>query len=173
MNKEELEEFLEKNNLIKEDELNKDFENEENCIFCLISSKKLDSCILKENEQNIAVLDLNPISEGNSLIIPKKHGKINENTLILAKEIKEAIEKNLSALEVKVEKKELFNHEIINLIPIYKGKELKKESKTIKELEEIKKKIIEEEKPNVENEIKEEKKEGLENKKLWLPKRIP
>jgi hypothetical protein len=74
MNNEQLIDFLNQNNLIKED-----IENpEESCIFCLISSKRINSCIIKEDSNNIAVLDINPLSEGHSIIIPKKHKKIDE-----------------------------------------------------------------------------------------------
>jgi diadenosine tetraphosphate (Ap4A) HIT family hydrolase len=168
MNKEELASFLEKNNILFE---------EEQCVFCLIGSKKIPSCILEENEENLAVLDINPLSEGNSLIIPKSHGKVKESTLLLAQKIKEGIEKNLMPLEVKVEKQSMFNHELINLIPIYKDKELKKEKKSIEELEIIKEKILK--KDNQEGLNKKEEtlnnveEQEAEEKNLWLPKRIP
>jgi diadenosine tetraphosphate (Ap4A) HIT family hydrolase len=165
MDKEELASFLEKNNILFED-------NE--CIFCLISSKKIPSCILEEDEENLGVLDINPLSEGNSFIIPKSHGKVKESTLLLAQKIKEKIEKNLMPLEVKVEKQSIFNHELINLIPIYKDKELKKEKKSIEELEKIKEKILKEDKKDSDKEeSKEENEEEIKEENIWLPKRIP
>jgi len=166
MNPEELENFLEKNNILKQEE----------CVFCLISSKKIPSCILEEDEENIVVLDINPLSEGNALVIPKSHGKIKESTLLLTQKIKEKIEKNLIPLEIKTEKSELFNHEIISLIPIYKNKDLKKERSSMEKLEIIKEKILKEDKKEekiTEKLLKEEQvKEEIEER-LWLPKRIP
>ncbi|NMB66574.1 hypothetical protein GYA25_00735 [Candidatus Woesearchaeota archaeon] len=168
MNKEELVSFLEKNNILFE---------EEQCVFCLIGLKKIPSCILEEDEENLAVLDINPLSEGNSLIIPKSHGKVKESTLLLAQKIKGEIKNNLMPLEVKVEKQAMFNHELINLIPIYKDKELKKEKKSIEELEIIKEKILK--KDNQEDLNKKEEtlnnveEQEAEEKNLWLPKRIP
>ncbi len=53
--------------------------NEENCIFCRIVRKEIPSRIIFENENIIAFLDVNPISEGHSLVIPKKHYATLEN----------------------------------------------------------------------------------------------
>ncbi len=43
------------------------------CIFCKIVSKEIPSEVLYENEDVIAVLDINPIHFGHALIIPKQH----------------------------------------------------------------------------------------------------
>jgi histidine triad (HIT) family protein len=46
---------------------------EKKCLFCLIVEKKIDANILFENDESLAFSDINPISEGHSLIITKKH----------------------------------------------------------------------------------------------------
>ena len=46
---------------------------EENCLFCLIAKKKVNSSVLAEDEKLLAFLDINPISKGHALIITKKH----------------------------------------------------------------------------------------------------
>ncbi len=45
----------------------------EDCVFCKIVSGKIPSARLYEDEGVIAILDINPISDGHSLVIPKKH----------------------------------------------------------------------------------------------------
>jgi histidine triad (HIT) family protein len=46
---------------------------EKNCIFCQIVNKEVPSKIIYENEYNIAFLDIFPIGEGHTIVIPKKH----------------------------------------------------------------------------------------------------
>ncbi|MHA1723759.1 MAG: HIT family protein [Promethearchaeota archaeon] len=43
------------------------------CIFCKIVQKEIPSKIVFENEDNLAFLDINPITEGHTIVIPKKH----------------------------------------------------------------------------------------------------
>ncbi|MFH1425262.1 MAG: HIT domain-containing protein [archaeon] len=44
-----------------------------NCIFCKIAKKEVSAEILKETDNFIAIKDSHPITEGHTLIIPKKH----------------------------------------------------------------------------------------------------
>jgi len=46
---------------------------EKDCIFCQIVNKEIPSKIIYENEHNIAFLDIFPIGEGHTIVIPKKH----------------------------------------------------------------------------------------------------
>lgn len=51
----------------------------ENCIFCKIINKEIPANIVYEDNNLIAFLDINPISDGHTLIVPKKHYKdLNE-----------------------------------------------------------------------------------------------
>lgn len=67
----------------------------ENCIFCKIVNKEIPANIIYEDEHLLAFLDINPISDGHTLIVPKKHYKdlneINEDiagkALVLAGKI--------------------------------------------------------------------------------------
>lgn len=43
------------------------------CIFCKIINNEISSYKLCENEHAIAFLDVNPATEGHTIIIPKKH----------------------------------------------------------------------------------------------------
>ena len=43
------------------------------CIFCKIANKEIPSKILYEDDFVIAIMDVNPVVDGHTLIIPKKH----------------------------------------------------------------------------------------------------
>ena len=45
----------------------------DDCIFCKIIAKKIPSKILYQNNDTIAFLDIFPISQGHTIVIPKKH----------------------------------------------------------------------------------------------------
>ena len=45
----------------------------DDCIFCKIIEKEIPSKILYENNETIAFLDNFPISQGHTIVIPKKH----------------------------------------------------------------------------------------------------
>ena len=46
---------------------------DEDCIFCQIVDNKIPSQILFENDTNLAFLDIFPISNGHTIVIPKNH----------------------------------------------------------------------------------------------------
>ena len=81
MNNEQLEQFLIQNKLIKsagnnEEDAdsvnnltgNKTGELQQQCIFCTISEKKIPSFEIEENEEALAVLEINPVSKAHTLI---------------------------------------------------------------------------------------------------------
>jgi galactose-1-phosphate uridylyltransferase len=120
MNEEELEAFLEKNKLIKQGG-----EKDENpCVFCSIISEKIPSYKIAENENAVAVLEINPISKGHTLILPKEHvlgeKNIPNEAHTLAKKIAKKIKTKLKPKQVKTFFSNFMGHEIINLLPIYK-----------------------------------------------------
>ena len=45
----------------------------EDCLFCKIISKEIPSYILYEDDEILVFLDINPITKGHALFIPKKH----------------------------------------------------------------------------------------------------
>jgi len=45
----------------------------ENCIFCKIIKGELPSYKIYEDEHNLAFLDINPTTEGHTLVVPKQH----------------------------------------------------------------------------------------------------
>ena len=76
----------------------------ENCIFCKIVSKEIPAKVIYEDEMVMVYLDINPISTGHTLIIPKTHYKdlddISEEAINhimkIAKDIKKRIEEKLN-----------------------------------------------------------------------------
>ncbi len=165
MNPSELETFLEKNNIPKEEDSNS------GCVFCSIVSGKIKSVKLDENEKTVAVLEINPISKGHALIIPKNHDEeAGKEALALAEKISKTIKKKLKPKEVKISNSKLFGHNLINVLPIYSNETFnsEREKSSVENLERIKEEI--EKQP-----AKREKKPKIEKIKesLWLPKRIP
>lgn len=169
MNDSELLDFLEKNGVIKENT-----NNNSECIFCSIFSNKIPSVKLFENKENIAILEINPLSEGHTIIIPKEHSNnIQGTTKKFAEDVKQKIMETLKPKEIILERGELFGHSIINLIPVY-GKTLENERRKVsqEELNKTKEKILSEKE-------KEEQIENIEIRKeepltdIIIPKRIP
>ena len=75
-----------------------------------ISQKKIKSAIIEENNENIAVLEINPISKGHTIIIPKKHlqlDEIEQESVEFAEKISKQIKQKLSPKEIKISKKEI------------------------------------------------------------------
>jgi diadenosine tetraphosphate (Ap4A) HIT family hydrolase len=157
MNAEQLEDFLIKNNLIK---------GGNNCIFCSIASGETPSYKIDENNEAVAVLDINPLSEGQALVIPKQHKPIDEvpSAMELAQKISKLLKSKLKADEVKTETNNIQGHGIINVVPIYKGKKLERKKAGEDELNRLQEKLTkkedkEEEKPEKnEKPAKEERK---------------
>lgn len=202
MNNEQLESFLIKNKLIKSEEgeeetkipkdpnsSNKESnvpKGHENCVMCLISSKNMPSLPLYEDKDYLAVLEINPMSEGHILLIPKQHHPkekdLKSKAFSIAKKIGKHLVKKLGAINYHVSSSDELNHAIINIIPEYKGQDMSKlqkksaDKKQLQELAikigEIKSKAPKEKKKKVEESpkiIEEKVKPAL----LKLPRRIP
>jgi histidine triad (HIT) family protein len=164
MNSEQLEIFLEKNKIMVSDK-----EEDNECVFCAIASEKIKSVKIGENEKAIAVLEINPVSKGHFIVVPKEHSdKVPKEATTLAEKVSEKIKEKFSPKEIEFSESRLFGHAVINALPIYKNENFnsEKQHETLEELEEIKKELEREE------EKKETPVEKVE-KFLWLPKRIP
>jgi diadenosine tetraphosphate (Ap4A) HIT family hydrolase len=164
MNNEEFENFLEKNGILKEEE-----ESPKECVFCAIASGKIQSSVIEENKGAIAVLEINPISKGHSLIVAKIHDENPQKDVItLTKKISSLLKKKLKPKSVEISQSRLFGHEIVNLLPVYSKEDFKSERKhaTTEELNAVKEELLKkkERKP---------RKKRIITEKLWLPKRIP
>jgi histidine triad (HIT) family protein len=176
MNNEELEQFLIQNNLIKSDGSQPSGEGQK-CIFCSIVFGDITSTKIAENENAIAILEINPLSKGHTLVIPKEHKQeISNETKEFAEQIKNLLKEKLSPKDIVLEQKEMFGHGAIDLIPVYGEEELKQRTQASpEELEELQKQLSgntpTQEKPK-ENSTEEPSQE-INEKNTWLPIRIP
>ncbi|MEK7202888.1 MAG: HIT domain-containing protein, partial [Patescibacteria group bacterium] len=50
------------------------------CIFCKIINNEIPSAKVYEDDKILAFLDINPVTDGHTLIIPKQHYENMENT---------------------------------------------------------------------------------------------
>lgn len=178
MNAQELEEFLIKNNLIKKT-------GDLDCVFCAITQNIISSKKIDENKNAVAVLEINPVSKGHVLIIPKDHinssKKIPKDVFSLEKSVSKRIKSKLKPKKVLKKASNAFGHEVINLIPVYKDeKNLERYKASDEELVVLQELLLKETKISKVDKIK------LDNKKIsantknaegmklaWLPKRIP
>ena len=141
MNDLELEDFLIKNKLINLDETGKEISQNP---FRLIAEGKLPSFKIAENDLALAVLELNPISKGHVLIIPKipyKAKELKQEIINFSQLIGNYIKEKLSAKEIQVGISEILGEAIINVLPIYKNETLndKKMKASDSELSELQK----------------------------------
>ena len=119
-----------------------------NCLFCKIINNEIPSYTLYEDEVVKVFLDIEPKSNGHTLIIPKKHfldlDDIDEETLKhifnVAKKIKKKLEEKLNSTGMTLVQNngsvQEVKHYHLHLIPTY-------ENNKIEDVEEIYKKISE------------------------------
>ena len=138
------------------------------CIFCAITKGESKSYKIAENNSNIAILEINPLSKGHSLIIPLQHEEgITEQTKNLAEEISEKLKDKFNPKTIDTKEIKIMGHSLIELTPIYGG-EKEKHQATEEELESLQQEIITEKIPETVEEIEEANEEIPK-----LPPRIP
>jgi len=146
-----LEDFLKQNNIEITDagEIAQGGEGEakggsEKPIFESIISGDLPSYKLAENTKALAILELNPVSKGHSIILPKQKTsveKLPKSALTLAQKIAKTIKKKLKPEDIKIETFSFQDYPAINVIPIYKDTPLKKEKAEETELRKMQNKL--------------------------------
>ena len=153
MNDEEFEEFLIKNKLISVQNNSNGKNNKETSPFRLIIEGKIPSYKIAENSKVLAVLEINPITKGHIIIIPKKASKENDipsQAFSLAKKIAKKIKLKLKCPKVNISTSEIMGEGIIQVLPVYNDEHLgtprrkasEEELKSHQEILEIKKKEI-------------------------------
>ena len=179
MNDEEFISFLKQQGIIKEDGTSN---NENQCIFCSMVSGEIPTTKIAENNFAIAILELNPISKGHSLIIPKEHLKIgdqmNPEIEALAQEVSKELQIAFEPSRVDKIPAAVIDHVAINLIPVYSDETINstREKKTPEDLSKLKEELdsSKKEKPKEEtNEEQEEKIKQISDKDTIIPRRIP
>ena len=101
----------------------------DNCIFCKIAEGKIPAVKIWEDNDFIAVLDINPNTEGMTLVIPKKHfdsyvfdmpDKEYQNLMLATKKVAKILDKSLNVKRTAVVMEGLgVNHAHIKLYPIH------------------------------------------------------
>ncbi len=179
MSGEELEKFVKQNSAANS--------GKGNCIFCSIASGNSESFKIAENDKAVAVLEINPVSRGHILVLPKEHKSYKDSpeAMEFAKQLGTILREKLKPKDIEIASIDFQGHGAINLIPVYTdeniGSERHKASRPeLEEVYSILKSSSEKFSPDEEPEKVEKKKaerkprvKRLNLKKLWLPKRIP
>jgi len=166
MDEKELEEFLIKNNLMKQGE-----QPGQKCIFCEISKGNIPIYKIAENEKAIAILEINPISKAHTIIIPKEHLKEPfEEIQKFAEQVAKKISETFKPKDVQIITGEMFNHLSINILPIYNNETIDSQRKKAdeKELKQIQEQLTKQEKPKQEEKPKKKPKKLTARQKKKL-----
>ncbi|MDD4050007.1 MAG: HIT family protein [Candidatus ainarchaeum sp.] len=79
------------------------------CVFCKIADKKLQASIIYEDKDFIAILDGHPNTEGQTLVLTKKHyssyvfnlsDKVYTELLLVSKKVAKILEKGLKVKKI-------------------------------------------------------------------------
>ena len=119
-------------------------EEPEKPIFQAIVKKEIPAYVLQENKKAMAILEINPLSKGHTIIIPKEQTtieKIPKIAFSLAQIIAQRIRKKLKPREVKIETFSFQDYPAINIIPLYDDQPLKKIKAQEQELKSLQKKL--------------------------------
>ena len=188
MSKEQFIAFLKQNNLISEETPEQiqnlsESQGIQETPFRQIVQGKIPSYKINENDTCIAVLEINPISLGHTIIIPKSpvHDVSNmpPECSELAEDISKIFKKELNPRNIIVKPSSILGEIIINVIPIYENETLDSQRTKAKEEElEALAEVLEKSSAEKENQEKTSEGEKQETKKdsetnLILPKRIP
>lgn len=112
------------------------------CIFCSIIAAKTPSYKIAEDNDYIAILELNPLSKGHALIIPKKHiDNLPESADRLAQEVKRKLQNKFSPQEVKINELKIMDHALLEIVPIY-GNETEKRQASDEELKSLQEEFL-------------------------------
>lgn len=111
---------------------------EDSCVFCKIVQKKAPASIVYEDDAVMAFLDIRPLNEGHTLVIPKKHyafiyevpdGEV-ANLYKVVKKVALAVKRGVNAEGITIAQQneraagqEVF-HVHVHVIPRYAGKRL-------------------------------------------------
>jgi histidine triad (HIT) family protein len=103
------------------------------CLFCAIASNHIDSAKVYEDQDVVAFLDVNPLTQGHCLVVPKKHAEnifdIEKSTLekvaVVAKSVSQNIKDRLHAQGIRLSQSsgaiagQVIFHFHLHIIPRY------------------------------------------------------
>jgi len=109
------------------------------CLFCKIVSKEIPYEKIYEDENFLAFLDINPVNQGHTLVIPKKHSrtifemddKNVKEIMMIVKKVANKIRKTLKAdgINIMINNEsaagQIIFHTHIHIIPRFSGDGLK------------------------------------------------
>jgi histidine triad (HIT) family protein len=104
-----------------------------------IPSHKID-----ENPKALAILELNPLSKGHCIVLPKTKTtieKIPKTAFSLAQKIAKRIKSKLKPEEIKIETFQFQDYPAINIIPVYKDQPLNKTKANEEDLKKLQDKL--------------------------------
>ena len=118
--------------------------NEDSCIFCRIAQKQLPASSVYEDEKVMAFLDIRPLNEGHTLVIPKAHyenvfdvpRELNAYIHGVTKQIAIAVKKAMNADGISIiqQNGKAANQDVphlhVHVIPRYKGQKMPSFSET-------------------------------------------
>jgi len=156
-----------------------------NCVFCKMVFGEIPTTKIGENEDAIAILELNPISHGHAMIIPKAHVEapenLSDNVGLLANIITDEIKRTFNPKRVDFIPGNIMGHEIINILPIYGSETIDspRTPETPEGLAKIKEQIINSKPkvieasatPTIIEENLPEQTEEINETNTWLPKK--
>lgn len=151
----------------------------EQSIFRSIISKEIPSITIDENKHALAVLDINPISKGHAIIIPKQPAKTSmelpNQALTLAKKLSKRIISKLKANSTEIQTEFKFGEIIVNIIPIYEEKLHLGSPRTQVNKEELEKiaQKLRPQKKKPKKEIRKEEPKPAPSEIIKLPRKIP
>ena len=112
------------------------------CIFCEIVSGKKSSIKVAENASSIAILELNPLSKGHILIVPKAHSNSLEDSIDdMANQVSKKLKDKFNPPEIKRNELEIMGHKLLEVVPIYGGEKERKQA-TEEELLNLKEELL-------------------------------
>jgi histidine triad (HIT) family protein len=180
LNEEQLEEFLKQNKIkiTKEGKLQQGGSKQtaSQCVFCLIAKNQTPSYKIAESSKAMAILEINPLSKGHSIILPLEHIKIDKlpkSALSLAQKIAKKIKTKLKPEDIKIETSSFQEHSMINVIPIYKDEKLEKHQATESELKQLQSKLETKKRSPRKTKSKTETTESINNNIPQISFRIP
>lgn len=134
------------------------------CIFCKIVRGEIDAAKVYEDDDTLSFLDVNPLTKGHCLVIPKKHfenifdidKEILQKIISSAKNISEKLKKSLDAPGVNLvnasgkDAEQSVFHFHLHVVPRYENDELhmndwwqtKAKNKNLEELKKLAEEII-------------------------------
>lgn len=143
------------------------------CIFCSIVAGTNPSFKIGESGRNIAILEINPLSKGHALVVPKEHAEsIEEHTKKFAAEVGKLLAEKLKPQKVSINELKIMDHALLEVVPLF-GNEKERWSATPEELKSLQEEILKPKEVELPPEPEPEPEPEKPMRLTKLPPRIP